>query len=155
MMMHMAKTAWMLMAGLILGLASVSSALGAVDEHADSGGLPQLDFSTWPTQIFWASGQFRACLYFNVAGALPRIGAVLEERHKRIEGDLKRAKPHQKMLNKHAEPLSSCSPNRARKPAKSHAMPAKASAKKWNAKSKPPMQTRLKNGRGRKRNCRS
>ena len=95
-MTRMVRGAWVLMASLILGLVSVRFALGAVDEHADShgdsGGLPQLDFSTWPTQIFWLVVSFGLAYILMWRVALPRIGSVLEERHNRIQGDLKRAK---------------------------------------------------------------
>ncbi len=95
-MTRMVRGAWVLMASLILGLVSVRFALGAVDEHADShgdsGGLPQLDFSTWPTQIFWLVVSFALAYILMWRVALPRIGSVLEERHNRIQGDLKRAK---------------------------------------------------------------
>ena len=96
MMTRMVRGAWVLMASLILGLVSVRFALGAVDEHADShgdsGGLPQLDFTTWPTQIFWLVVSFALAYILMWRVALPRIGSVLEERHNRIQGDLKRAK---------------------------------------------------------------
>ena len=95
-MTRMVRGAWVLMASLILGLVSVRFALGAVDEHADShgdsGGLPQLDFTTWPTQIFWLVVSFGLAYILMWRVALPRIGSVLEERHNRIQGDLKRAK---------------------------------------------------------------
>ena len=95
-MTRMVRGAWVLMASLFLGLVSVRFALGAVDEHADShgdsGGLPQLDFSTWPTQIFWLVVSFGLAYILMWRVALPRIGSVLEERHNRIQGDLKRAK---------------------------------------------------------------
>ena len=95
-MTRMVRGAWVLMASLFWGLASVRFALGAVDEHADShgdsGGLPQLDFTTWPTQIFWLVVSFGLAYILMWRVALPRIGSVLEERHNRIEGDLKRAK---------------------------------------------------------------
>ena len=95
-MTRMVRGAWVLMASLFWGLASVRFALGAVDEHADShgdsGGLPQLDFSTWPTQIFWLVVSFGLAYILMWRVALPRIGSVLEERHNRIQGDLKRAK---------------------------------------------------------------
>ena len=92
MMTRMVRGAWVLMASLFWGLASVRFALGAVDEHADSGGLPQLDFTTWPTQIFWLVVSFALAYILMWRVALPRIGSVLEERHNRIQGDLKRAK---------------------------------------------------------------
>ena len=95
-MTRMVRGAWVLMASLFWGLASVRFALGAVDEHADShgdsGGLPQLDFTTWPTQIFWLVVSFGLAYILMWRVALPRIGSVLEERHNRIQGDLKRAK---------------------------------------------------------------
>ena len=95
-MTRMVRGAWVLMASLFWGLASVRFALGAVDEHADShgdsGGLPQLDFTTWPTQIFWLVVSFALAYILMWRVALPRIGSVLEERHNRIQGDLKRAK---------------------------------------------------------------
>ena len=95
-MTRMVRGAWVLMASLFWGLASVRFALAAVDEHADShgdsGGLPQLDFSTWPTQIFWLVVSFGLAYILMWRVALPRIGSVLEERHNRIQGDLKRAK---------------------------------------------------------------
>ena len=91
-MTRMVRGAWVLMASLFWGLVSVRFALGAVDEHADSGGLPQLDFTTWPTQIFWLVVSFALAYILMWRVALPRIGSVLEERHNRIQGDLKRAK---------------------------------------------------------------
>lgn len=53
--------------------------------------VPQLDFSTYPSQIFW----LLACVIFlfsfikNVF--LPRITATLEARDRRIRGDRERA----------------------------------------------------------------
>ena len=95
-MTRIVRGAWVLMASLFWGLVSVRFALGAVDEHADShgdsGGLPQLDFTTWPTQIFWLVVSFGLAYILMWRVALPRIGSVLEERHNRIQGDLKRAK---------------------------------------------------------------
>ncbi len=44
-------------------------------------GMPQLDFSTWPNQIFWL-------LVTLVVIALPRIGAVLADRKSTITNDL-------------------------------------------------------------------
>jgi F-type H+-transporting ATPase subunit b len=53
--------------------------------------MPQLDVSTFPTQIFWLVVTF-AVLYVLMAKlALPRIEAAVEGRRTRIEGDLDRA----------------------------------------------------------------
>jgi F-type H+-transporting ATPase subunit b len=53
--------------------------------------MPQLDVSTFPSQIFWLVVTF-AVLYVLMAKlALPRIEAAVEGRRARIEGDLDRA----------------------------------------------------------------
>ncbi len=69
----------------------VEAAVEAGAEHASSGGLPQLDFSTFPSQIFWlvVSGVVLFQLMSKVA--LPRIASVLEERADAIADDLDRA----------------------------------------------------------------
>jgi F-type H+-transporting ATPase subunit b len=54
-------------------------------------GMPQLDFSTWPSQVFWLIVAL-VVLYFILSRvALPRIGGVIEERQDAIEDDLDRA----------------------------------------------------------------
>ncbi len=53
--------------------------------------MPQLDVSTFPSQIFWLIVCF-AVLYFLMAKlALPKIEAIVEERRRRVEGDLEKA----------------------------------------------------------------
>jgi len=53
--------------------------------------LPQLDITTYSSQIFWLIVSF-VLLYFLVAKlAMPRIAEVLEERQERIEDDLDKA----------------------------------------------------------------
>lgn len=54
-------------------------------------GLPQLDFSTFPSQIFWLA--VTAFVLFQLMNkvALPRIASVLEERADAIADDLDRA----------------------------------------------------------------
>ena len=53
--------------------------------------MPQLDFATFPTQLFWLIITFSVlyCLMWRVV--IPRISNVLEERQSRINGDLERA----------------------------------------------------------------
>jgi len=54
-------------------------------------GMPQLDFSTFPNQIFWLVVSILV-LYFIVAKvALPRIGSVIEDRHNAVANDIEQA----------------------------------------------------------------
>lgn len=59
---------------------------------SEEGGLPQLDFTTWPTQVFWLVVSFGLAYLLMWRFVVPSIGSVLEERHNKIEDDLKRAK---------------------------------------------------------------
>lgn len=53
--------------------------------------MPQLDFATFPSQLFWLIVNF-ALLYVLMARvALPRIGKILESRAAAIKSDLDRA----------------------------------------------------------------
>ena len=56
-----------------------------------SAGLPQLDFDTWPSQIFWLAVALWALYQLLTKIALPRISGVLEERADAIADDLDRA----------------------------------------------------------------
>lgn len=59
-----------------------------VDELEHSGGMPQLDFSTWGNQIFWLA-VLMVIMYFVVSRiAIPRISGVLAERHTSITNDI-------------------------------------------------------------------
>lgn len=53
--------------------------------------MPQLDFSTFPTQWIWLAITFIAMYVIMAKTALPRIGQVLEERQDRIDGNLEMA----------------------------------------------------------------
>ncbi|HMO06246.1 MAG TPA: F0F1 ATP synthase subunit B' [Paracoccaceae bacterium] len=55
---------------------------------AESAGMPQLDFSTWPNQIFWLAVALVAIYLILSRVALPRLGAVLAERRGTIVNDL-------------------------------------------------------------------
>ena len=61
---------------------------------ADAGkpGLPQLDITTWPSQIFWLIVLFAIGYVIMSRIVTPRIGTVLEERRKRLDGDLAKAR---------------------------------------------------------------
>jgi F-type H+-transporting ATPase subunit b len=72
-------------------LLNLAAAETAAHGEGSSGGLPQLDLSTWPSQLFWLAVFFGA-LYFAMAGYfLPRLGRALEERRERIADDLDQA----------------------------------------------------------------
>ncbi|PWE32351.1 ATP F0F1 synthase subunit B' [Maritimibacter sp. 55A14] len=62
-----------------------TEAQGAV-EHAD--GMPQLDFSTYPNQIFWLVVTLVVIYLVLTKIALPRIASVLAERQGTIANDL-------------------------------------------------------------------
>ncbi len=57
-------------------------------EAAEAGGLPQLDFSTYPNQIFWLVIALIATYLILTRVAIPRISAVLAERSGTITNDL-------------------------------------------------------------------
>ena len=58
----------------------------------ESQGLPQLDISTWPSQVFWLVVVFAIGYVFISRMVTPKIGSVLEERRDRLEDDLGRAR---------------------------------------------------------------
>ena len=61
----------------------------AATEHAQ--GMPQLDFATFPNQIFWLVITLLVIYFVMSRIALPRIATVLAERHGAIQGDLNKA----------------------------------------------------------------
>ena len=66
----------------------VTEATKATGEGGEAVGMPQLDFSTWPNQIFWLLVTL-VVIYFVLSKiALPRIGAVLADRKSTITNDL-------------------------------------------------------------------
>ena len=54
-------------------------------------GMPQLNFHSYPTQIFWLLIIFVVLYQLMTRAALPRIGGMIEERRGRIASDLDRA----------------------------------------------------------------
>jgi F-type H+-transporting ATPase subunit b len=57
-------------------------------EAASSAGMPQLDFSTFPNQIFWLIVTLVVIYYVLSQIALPRIAAFLAERSGTISNDI-------------------------------------------------------------------
>jgi F-type H+-transporting ATPase subunit b len=68
-------------------------------EHAveSSGGLPQMDVSTFPSQVFWLVVTFGALYWIMSAIILPRLGGAIEERRDRIADDLDQAAESRRM----------------------------------------------------------
>jgi F-type H+-transporting ATPase subunit b len=54
-------------------------------------GMPQLDFSTFPTQLFWLAITFIVLYVLMKWLALPQVAAVLDARRNRLDQDLARA----------------------------------------------------------------
>ncbi len=73
----------------VLFLALGGLAAGA--NPAFAAGLPQLDPATYPPQIVWLVIAFAILYVLMWRVALPRVGQVLEDRQRRIEGNLKKA----------------------------------------------------------------
>jgi F-type H+-transporting ATPase subunit b len=72
--------------------ATVAHAAANVEEGGKpDGGLPQLDVSSFPTQIFWLIVSFALLYWIMSKMAVPRIAEVLEERQERITDDLETA----------------------------------------------------------------
>lgn len=72
-------------------IAAAHEVAGHAGEVASEGGLPQLNFKTWPGQIFWLVVSF-TILYFALSRSLlPKIGSVIEDRRDRIADDLDEA----------------------------------------------------------------
>jgi len=65
-----------------------TDAAAVAGEHAEKAGMPQLDFSTFPNQIFWLLVTLVVIYLVLSQVALPRIGSILAERKGRIDGDL-------------------------------------------------------------------
>lgn len=60
----------------------------AAAEAAHQAGMPQLNFATWPNQIFWLVVAMVVIWFVLAKIALPRIGGVLAERKGSIAKDL-------------------------------------------------------------------
>lgn len=65
-----------------------TEAAAVAGEHAEKSGMPQLDFSTFPNQIFWLLVTLVVIYLILTRVALPRIAAVLAERAGTITNDL-------------------------------------------------------------------
>jgi len=60
-------------------------------EAESAAGMPQLEFSTFPNQIFWLIVALVAIYFIVTKVAMPRIGGVIGDRHEVISNDLETA----------------------------------------------------------------
>ena len=72
-------------------LTSAAEAAAAHGEEAASAGLPQLDPTSWPSQLFWLAVTFGVLYALMHTKFLPAIGGAIEERRDRIADDLDKA----------------------------------------------------------------
>ncbi|MDM7255066.1 MAG: F0F1 ATP synthase subunit B' [Paracoccus sp. (in: a-proteobacteria)] len=70
------------------GAVAVDAAHGAAHGAEAAVGMPQLDFSTFPNQIFWLLVTLALIYWVLSRIALPRIGGVIADRQGAITGDL-------------------------------------------------------------------
>ena len=74
--------------------ALVTTAAAAAEEahsEASSAGLPQLDPSSWPSQLFWLAVTFGILYALMHTRFLPAIAGAIEERKDRIADDVDKA----------------------------------------------------------------
>lgn len=92
MQLSQARIARRITAAAVSAAAMLGSAAALAAEGGESsGGMPQLDFSTYSSQLFWLFVSF-AVLYVVMARVgLPRMASVLEERRLTIDSDLQAA----------------------------------------------------------------
>jgi len=76
------------MLSLIIATHLPGQLLAASDEKP---GMPQLDMTTYGTQLFWLVVTFAILLILLWSYALPRIGRVLEQRQRQITDNLEQA----------------------------------------------------------------
>lgn len=80
------------MSNTVTTAAETAEAVGEAAGHAaGSPGMPQLDFATFPNQIFWLLVALVIIYFLLSKVALPRIGGILADRAGRITSDIEAA----------------------------------------------------------------
>ncbi len=94
-----------LMAKLLLLAGAAGPALAA-GAPADGGSkFPPFEASTFPSQLFWLAVTFGLLYILMSRVALPRVGAILEQRREAIDGALRAASAAQKEAEEQANAL--------------------------------------------------
>ena len=76
----------------IVGFVLIPGSAQVLASGTNEPGLPQLDVTTWPSQLFWLVVLFGAGYLVMAKVVTPRISSVLEERRKTLDGDLEKAR---------------------------------------------------------------
>ncbi|WP_339743134.1 F0F1 ATP synthase subunit B' [uncultured Maricaulis sp.] len=90
-MINFSESTWLIGQAQPHGEAAADQAHAVVEHAAEthaSSGLPQLDVSTWPGQLFWLAVTFTVLFMMMWKVVLPRIRNAIEERRDRIADDL-------------------------------------------------------------------
>ena len=76
------------LAGLTLALVSGALFTGGARAEEQKGGMPQLDPHSYASQLFWLAIFFVLVFLFLRFIGLPRVTAIIDERGKKIGGDI-------------------------------------------------------------------
>lgn len=107
-------------------LASILAPGEGADAAHGSGGLPQLDASSWPGQLFWLAVTFGLLFFLLSRVVLPKIATTIESRRDRIADDLDAAAQNKREAD---EAVAAYERQLADAKAKAHAIAAKNKAK--------------------------
>jgi F-type H+-transporting ATPase subunit b len=90
-------------------LTAVPSSVFAEDQQ--SAGLPQMDISTFPSQIFWLIVTFSILYVFMWKFVIPKLRITIEERRDKISNDINEAEKlkseAEEILNKYKSKMTS------------------------------------------------
>ena len=90
-------------------LTAVPSSVFAEDQQ--SAGLPQMDISTFPSQIFWLIVTFSILYVFMWKFVIPKLRIIIEERRDKISNDINEAEKlkseAEEILNKYKSKITS------------------------------------------------
>ena len=90
-------------------LTAVPSSVFAEDQQ--SAGLPQMDISTFPSQIFWLIVTFSILYVFMWKFVIPKLRIIIEERRDKISNDINEAEKlkseAEEILNKYKSKMTS------------------------------------------------